>query len=307
MLMAEEEEANETDEEDEEDDEDEANNISRFGYGWPLPSLDAAVVPEAGGEESLPHKLRLEGSMCSTLAPGLLLTSCTHAAHLACWQEYMAGLQRRVVQQESFEGEGLVRPQRGEFLCPVCRGVSNVLLPLAYCEECDVAEVATPAHLHAASQLESSTNLEASFVQWASGLLSKLEQIRISPPQVSEHGKELRRQLEDFHTFCTCMQGKLPQMSLSASDCRARHMPAALLSHNAAVSELLWRCSSTPTSTSENEIMRLKLRALWLGARSSARSLSAVATFLLQLTALSSVGTSDNNPPADLLPSEEGD
>ena len=43
------------------------------------------------------------------------------------------GLLRRVATNESFEGEGVVKPQRGEFLCPVCRRIANSLMPLAPC------------------------------------------------------------------------------------------------------------------------------------------------------------------------------
>lgn len=278
MLMAEEDEANETDDDDDDDDDEEGNLFSRFGYGWPLPTLEALSLDEAD-TLSRGHTLASEGSMCSALAPGLLLTSCNHPAHLACWQEYMAGLLRRVAQQESFEGEGLVRPQRGEFLCPVCRGVSNVLLPLSPFDECGECSVGEG---NVASTLSRAASEKDDSVVWAEEMIIKLETIRERPPLVAEHEVELRQQLDDFQTFCTCMQGKLPQMSIDPSDSRARHMPAALLAHNSAVAELL---SRSPSLSTENDTMRLKLRALWTISQSSFPNLSTVTTFLLHLCA----------------------
>ncbi|KAG9159191.1 hypothetical protein Leryth_018168 [Lithospermum erythrorhizon] len=57
---------------------------------------------------------------------GIYLTSCGHAVHQECLDRYLSSLRhtRRIV----FEG-GNVDPDQGEFLCPVCRGLSNSVLP----------------------------------------------------------------------------------------------------------------------------------------------------------------------------------
>jgi len=172
---------------DEEEDEDEAPpNPTTFAGGWPLPALRLQPMmaePEprtqAEGEmdeESLFHGIRkakrgmegavpdknappsdalaADGAALSPLGAGVLVTTCGHAVHLHCWQDYMSGLLRRVAAAESFEGEGQVRPQRGEFLCPVCRGLSNSVVPLCAREdrttrgappdEAEVAKIASP-------------------------------------------------------------------------------------------------------------------------------------------------------------------
>lgn len=186
-MWLDEDEDDESDAPDEEEDEDEAPpNPTTFAGGWPLPALRLQPMmaePEprtqAEGEmdeESLFHGIRkakrgmegavpdknappsdalaADGAALSPLGAGVLVTTCGHAVHLHCWQDYMSGLLRRVAAAESFEGEGQVRPQRGEFLCPVCRGLSNSVVPLCAREdrttrgappdEAEVAKIASP-------------------------------------------------------------------------------------------------------------------------------------------------------------------
>ena len=98
--------------------------------GWPVPALRPAPV-RPGGEAPAGGAIQLEGQMVAGGADGLLLRTCGHAAHLGCWQDYLSGLQRRYALNETFEGEGICRPELGEHLCPGCRRMANTLLPLA--------------------------------------------------------------------------------------------------------------------------------------------------------------------------------
>ncbi|XP_047330050.1 E3 ubiquitin-protein ligase PRT6 [Impatiens glandulifera] len=70
---------------------------------------------------------------CDGLRPsgcdGVYLSSCGHAVHLACLDLYLSSLKERYNRRIVFEGGHIVNPDQGEFLCPVCRGLANAVLP----------------------------------------------------------------------------------------------------------------------------------------------------------------------------------
>ncbi|XP_024515044.1 E3 ubiquitin-protein ligase PRT6 [Selaginella moellendorffii] len=61
---------------------------------------------------------------------GLHLSACGHAAHYECVERYYASLLQRYYSRSLFEGVQIVDPDLGEFLCPVCRRLSNSILPV---------------------------------------------------------------------------------------------------------------------------------------------------------------------------------
>ncbi|KAI3474097.1 hypothetical protein Pfo_028885 [Paulownia fortunei] len=60
---------------------------------------------------------------------GIYISSCGHAVHQGCLDRYLSSLRERYVRRIVFEGGHIVDPDQGEFLCPVCRGLANSVLP----------------------------------------------------------------------------------------------------------------------------------------------------------------------------------
>ncbi|XP_023771470.2 E3 ubiquitin-protein ligase PRT6 [Lactuca sativa] len=60
---------------------------------------------------------------------GIYVTSCGHAVHQGCLDRYLRSLKERYTRRIDFEGGHIVDPDQGEFLCPVCRGLANSVLP----------------------------------------------------------------------------------------------------------------------------------------------------------------------------------
>ncbi|KAL6528688.1 hypothetical protein OROMI_029333 [Orobanche minor] len=62
-------------------------------------------------------------------ADGIYVSSCGHAVHQGCLDRYLSSLRERSIRRIGFEGGDIVYPDQGEFLCPVCRGLANSVLP----------------------------------------------------------------------------------------------------------------------------------------------------------------------------------
>ncbi|KAA8518905.1 hypothetical protein F0562_016321 [Nyssa sinensis] len=60
---------------------------------------------------------------------GIYLSSCGHAVHQGCLDRYLSSLKERYMRRIVYEGGHIVDPDQGEFLCPVCRGLANSVLP----------------------------------------------------------------------------------------------------------------------------------------------------------------------------------
>ncbi|KAL2481549.1 E3 ubiquitin-protein ligase PRT6 [Abeliophyllum distichum] len=60
---------------------------------------------------------------------GIYVSSCGHAVHQGCLDRYLSSLRERYIRRIVFEGGHIVDPDQGEFLCPVCRGLANSVLP----------------------------------------------------------------------------------------------------------------------------------------------------------------------------------
>uniref|UniRef100_A0A5B7BIP5 E3 ubiquitin-protein ligase n=1 Tax=Davidia involucrata TaxID=16924 RepID=A0A5B7BIP5_DAVIN len=60
---------------------------------------------------------------------GIHLSSCGHAVHQGCLDRYLSSLKERYMRRIVYEGGHIVDPDQGEFLCPVCRGLANSVLP----------------------------------------------------------------------------------------------------------------------------------------------------------------------------------
>ena len=275
-----------------------ATRALRASVGWPLPSL--ASPGEAGAGEAS-ATMRREGSLLSRTSVGAFISTCGHATHVSCWHEYMSGLLRRVMQSDGFEGEGLVRPQRGEFVCPVCRRAANALLPLAPSEPPAEAapEPEEPAEAEPAEAADSPTP-PAALAAWSARALRYSDENGTAGEDAVFPlcSRELRAAIEHFGVVAAAVHGGLPRLGTPPHDARALLMPAALLAHNASVAELSSRTSSprdaavdagqSGQSDAEAAAVGLKLRALWRLARARRRPVSRTAAALLRCAAASS-------------------
>eukprot|EP01119_Soliformovum_irregulare_P010036 TRINITY_DN2433_c0_g1_i1.p1 TRINITY_DN2433_c0_g1~~TRINITY_DN2433_c0_g1_i1.p1 ORF type:complete len:1610 (+),score=459.01 TRINITY_DN2433_c0_g1_i1:619-4830(+) len=60
---------------------------------------------------------------------GIEMSSCGHVIHAECFERYQASIQQRARSMEMYEGRGVVNVEQGEFLCPLCRTISNTVVP----------------------------------------------------------------------------------------------------------------------------------------------------------------------------------
>lgn len=81
-----------------------------------------------GPSESIPQLSTYDGFSPSD-CDGIHLSSCGHAVHRGCLERYLSSLKERYIRRIAFEGGHIVDPDQGEFLCPVCRRLSNSVLP----------------------------------------------------------------------------------------------------------------------------------------------------------------------------------
>eukprot|EP01132_Coremiostelium_polycephalum_P006720 gene6720-8330_t len=54
---------------------------------------------------------------------------CGHHIHHQCYENYFSIVLKRSSTEENFEGNNVIRPVAKEFLCPMCRRVSNIIIP----------------------------------------------------------------------------------------------------------------------------------------------------------------------------------
>jgi len=61
---------------------------------------------------------------------GVHVCFCGHFMHMLCFENYFSSLLLRQIRSLRYEGDHLIKLEKGEFLCPVCRRLGNILLPL---------------------------------------------------------------------------------------------------------------------------------------------------------------------------------
>ena len=49
--------------------------------------------------------------------------------HYGCWDAYFASLLQKALAGDNFDGRFCVDVSRREFLCPLCKGLANCLVP----------------------------------------------------------------------------------------------------------------------------------------------------------------------------------
>ncbi|KAL3623063.1 hypothetical protein CASFOL_031879 [Castilleja foliolosa] len=101
-------------------------------------SKEPLDIPSASQNgRSISQRMKSESSSLRTIsddfgpsgADGIYVSSCGHAVHQECLDRYLSSLRERYIRRIVFEGGHIVDPDQGEFLCPVCRGLANSVLP----------------------------------------------------------------------------------------------------------------------------------------------------------------------------------
>ncbi|KAK6943656.1 Zinc finger, UBR-type [Dillenia turbinata] len=101
--------------------------LSREMAEYPLASKNEAVNDRASSEST--SQVLAHDGFGPSECDGIHLSSCGHAVHQGCLDRYRSSLKERPVRRMVFEGGHTVNPDEGEFLCPVCRGLANSVLP----------------------------------------------------------------------------------------------------------------------------------------------------------------------------------
>ena len=58
-----------------------------------------------------------------------IIKQCGHAAHLRCVETHTLSLHHRAASEQTYDGRFAANIDEGEFLCPLCKQLSNVLIP----------------------------------------------------------------------------------------------------------------------------------------------------------------------------------
>lgn len=59
----------------------------------------------------------------------VLVTLCGHVCHQDCWDSFYANVLQEMISEERVDGRHAIDVARREFLCPLCKSLSNVLVP----------------------------------------------------------------------------------------------------------------------------------------------------------------------------------
>ncbi|GJQ08909.1 hypothetical protein GpartN1_g700.t1 [Galdieria partita] len=93
------------------------------GTDWSqLTRTDSSTVISAFLEEDIQKGLDTR--------PDTLFQSCGHQMHWSCFERYFSWLTNCHAQRLPFDGDTLIDVTHGEFLCPVCRRLANVVIPV---------------------------------------------------------------------------------------------------------------------------------------------------------------------------------
>merc|ERR1719319_647631 len=97
---------------------------------------DRDTQTDANGNPRFYDRSKLDERLC-----GVTITTCGHYLHQSCLKQMRATLRRReegaravngIIPQYAplWEGKYTISWNRGEFLCPYCKSLSNCLLPI---------------------------------------------------------------------------------------------------------------------------------------------------------------------------------
>jgi hypothetical protein len=107
--------------------------------------------------DALPWRLLTGGIDAES---GVHIGFCGHAIHIQCFQRYFATLITRHDNSDLYEGYNILNLASGEFLCPVCRRMANVAIPIVESDKSDLDVCSTLSMSHADWVRETTTAFE---------------------------------------------------------------------------------------------------------------------------------------------------
>ena len=114
-----------------------------------------------------------------------IFRQCGHAAHLRCVETHTLSLHQRAAGEQPYDGRFAANISDGEFLCPLCKQLSNILIPRDGC-------AFAAQHQCSESQAGESTFSDLELDEWT--LLHNRLITKSNPDALSEVGQEALRQ-----------------------------------------------------------------------------------------------------------------
>ena len=108
------------------------------------------------------------------------VASCGHRVHYGCWDAYYASvLQKYLAGETSYDGRFCVDVSRREFLCPLCKGLANCLVPcvedpvLEARDEPAAPQLSLPEVVRTMAQRASGARCPENILRWRGASISR--------------------------------------------------------------------------------------------------------------------------------------
>ena len=89
------------------------------------------IVDSENNVKSISEKILGKGFPKQLENQGLAVTTCGHLLHYRCWQSYFTSIKTRIYTIPRNPPENV---EAGEFLCPLCKSLSNIVIPIVWSE-----------------------------------------------------------------------------------------------------------------------------------------------------------------------------
>lgn len=130
-----------------------------------------------------------------------IIRQCGHAAHLGCVDAHCLSLHQRAAGEQPYDGRFAANIEDGEFLCPLCKQLSNVLVPKQGRGQItldSLCPIPTDNTLHIPTALDG----KSTSVQTVRHLLENATTISaITLPKLSSHNTKLQKEREATRRF----------------------------------------------------------------------------------------------------------
>ena len=130
-----------------------------------------------------------------------IVRQCGHAAHLRCVEAHCLSLHQRSAGNQAFDGRFSANIEDGEFLCPLCKQLSNILIPDESNEKDDSSQVVSLTTSASATMMcEEEDGIEvmknmisatSADVSQIRNVLSRTRQVNYSDPDAKSRNKAI--------------------------------------------------------------------------------------------------------------------
>ena len=91
-----------------------------------------------------------------------IILQCGHAAHLKCVESHCLSLQQRAATGQPYDGRFSANIEDNEFLCPLCKQLSNIVIPADICVKVD----SSPSTSSAEDKNEGNSVMDKAIMPW---------------------------------------------------------------------------------------------------------------------------------------------